>query len=530
MLWQGGKGGDLLYRWGNPAAYGRGTTRDRKLFQQHDAQWIPDGCPGAGHILIFNNGLDRGYSTVEEIVPPMDSRGRYVLETGKAFGPQRSVWRYQATNPTDFYSSEISGAHRLPNGNTLICAGVRGIFFEVTPEGETVWEYVNPVVHNGILAQGEKSGLDHRGHNWNAVFKVHRYPLDYPGLAGRDLTPIGPIEQPASLCGKTGFAEQARRGSAGRTRSAWPAAWRRPGPMSKPWQPPVWGILLTVALMPASIRSRPRALLLPAQHSPRSTAAFSSPRVRPPMPRAMYVSPISAPAARTNGRRTARSRYGAEHTGSANGLAFDKAGNLLACESGPGRVTSIDPQGRVTVVADQYHGKRFNQPNDLWIDLRGGVYFTDPIYGPAEMMQEGEYVYYVSPDRARVVRVIDDLVRPNGLVGTPDGKMLYMSDHGGKKIYLYDIRPDGTLSHKRFFAPVGADGMKLDSQGNVYMAENGIVVYDSAGKYRETIAVPEQPTNLCFAGKDRKTLFITARTTVYTLALAQSGGRMNKEE
>ena len=207
-----GKGGDLLYRWGNPAAYRRGTTADRQLFQQHDAQWIPDGYPGAGHILIFNNGLDRGYSTVEEIVPPMDERGNYMIAPGRAFGPDKPVWRYQAANPTDFYSSEISGAHRLPNGNTLICAGVRGTFFEVTPAGETVWEYVNPVVHNGILAQGEKSGLDHRGHNWNGVFKIHRYPIDYPGLAGKDLTPIGPIEQPASLAGKTGFSDQPPEG------------------------------------------------------------------------------------------------------------------------------------------------------------------------------------------------------------------------------------------------------------------------------------------------------------------------------
>ena len=134
------------------------TSRDRQLFQQHDAQWIPQGYPGAGHILIFNNGLDRGYSTIEEIVPPMDDRGNYVLSAKAPTVPRKPVWRYQAENPEDFYSSEISGAHRLPNGNTLICAGVKGTFFEVTPAGETVWQYVNPVVHNGILAQGELSG------------------------------------------------------------------------------------------------------------------------------------------------------------------------------------------------------------------------------------------------------------------------------------------------------------------------------------------------------------------------------------
>ncbi len=200
-----GKGGDLIYRWGNPAAYGRGTTRDKQLVQQHDAQWIPDGSPGAGHITIFNNGYDRGYSSIEEIIPPADANGRYFLEPGKAYGPEKPVWHYEAKNRTDFFSSEISGAHRLPNGNTLICAGVVGHLFEITPTGETVWQYVNPMVRGGILAQGELPGRDMRGHLWNAVFKVHRYAPDYPGLAGRDLTPKGVIELPAMQKGKTGL-------------------------------------------------------------------------------------------------------------------------------------------------------------------------------------------------------------------------------------------------------------------------------------------------------------------------------------
>jgi len=200
-----GKGGDLVYRWGNPAAYGRGTRDDRQLFQQHDAQWVPDGYPGAGNLVIFNNGLDRGWSTIVEIAPPVDAKGNYTIEHGKAFGPAKPAWVYQAANRKDFYSSEISGAHRLPNGNTLICAGVHGTFFEVTPEGETVWKYVNAMVRNGILAQGEKAGTDHRGHYWNAVFKIHRYPPDYPGLKDRDLTPKGVVELPASQKGKTGL-------------------------------------------------------------------------------------------------------------------------------------------------------------------------------------------------------------------------------------------------------------------------------------------------------------------------------------
>ena len=217
---QHGKGGDLIYRWGNPAAYQRGTTRDKQLVQQHDAQWIPDGYPGAGHITIFNNGYDRGWSSVEEIVPPVDVQGHYLLAPGQAYGPEKPVWHYEAKNRTDFFSSEISGAHRLPNGNTIICAGVLGHLFEITPAGETVWQYVNPMVRGGILAQGEVPGKDHRGHLWNAVFKVHRYAPDDAGLAGRDLTPQGVIELPASQQGQTGLdnmTEQQRddRGPAG---------------------------------------------------------------------------------------------------------------------------------------------------------------------------------------------------------------------------------------------------------------------------------------------------------------------------
>ncbi len=213
-----GRGGDLLYRWGNPAAYGRGTVAGRQLIQQHDAQWIPDGAPGAGHLTIFNNGYERGWSSIEEIVPPLDADGRYVLASGQAYGPQKPLWHYEAKNRTDFFSSEISGAQRLPNGNTLICAGVVGHLFEVAPSGEVVWQYVNPMVRNGILAQGERPGKDSRGHLWNAVFKVHRYAPEYPGLAGRDLTPKGAIELPASEKGKTGldnWSEQPRGGRGG---------------------------------------------------------------------------------------------------------------------------------------------------------------------------------------------------------------------------------------------------------------------------------------------------------------------------
>ena len=139
-----GKGGDILYRWGNPQAYQRGNSGDQKLFVQHDAQWIKPGLPGEGDILIFNNGVTRPgshYSSVDEITPPVLDNGSYYLEDDSAYDPAEQTWIYTADPPTSFYSSSISGAQRLANGNTLICSGETGKIFEVTPEGETVWQY-----------------------------------------------------------------------------------------------------------------------------------------------------------------------------------------------------------------------------------------------------------------------------------------------------------------------------------------------------------------------------------------------------
>jgi gluconolactonase len=216
-----------------------------------------------------------------------------------------------------------------------------------------------------------------------------------------------------------------------------------------------------------------------------------------------------------------------ENTGAANGLFFDKQGNLLACEGNNRRVVSISPDGEVKVLADKYKDKKFNRPNDLWLDPKGGVYFSDPYFGNISgMEQEGQYVYYITPDRKKVVRVIDDMVRPNGLIGTVDGKTLYAADYGGGKTFEYGINEDGTLSNKKLFAPVGSDGMTIDNQGNIYLTTNVVVVvYNKNGEKIEVIKVPEQTSNVCFGGKDKRTLFITARTSLYSLQMRVSGAQ-----
>jgi hypothetical protein len=142
-----GKGGDLLYRWGNPQAYRAGTTKDQQLYSQHHAHWIGKGLPGEGHVLVFNNGVRRpggSYSSVDELVLPVDAQGKYACKPGTAYGPEKALWTYTAPKKTDFYAMLISGAQRLANGNTLICEGTSGKIFEVTPDRDVVWKFTNP--------------------------------------------------------------------------------------------------------------------------------------------------------------------------------------------------------------------------------------------------------------------------------------------------------------------------------------------------------------------------------------------------
>ena len=197
---RGGRGGDLLYRWGNPKTYGRGAETDQKLFGQHDVRWVRNGLPGAGHLTVFNNGLkgsEGNYSAIHEIATPVNSEGRYELPESGAFGPSEPVWSYTAPDKVSFSSGFISGAEPLANGNTLICSGAQGRFFEVTPGGEIVWEYWT--LFSGNVKNPDGSLPQPVGENTYAVFRATKIPPDHPGLAGRDLKPLDP--QPAPVKG-----------------------------------------------------------------------------------------------------------------------------------------------------------------------------------------------------------------------------------------------------------------------------------------------------------------------------------------
>jgi gluconolactonase len=169
-----------------------------------------------------------------------------------------------------------------------------------------------------------------------------------------------------------------------------------------------------------------------------------------------------------------------------------------------------------------------NGPNDVWICPSGGLYFTDPYYkrpywkrGPKE---QDECVYYLSADCKKLVRVIGDMKRPNGIIGTPDGKTLYVADIDGRKTYSYRVQPDGTLADKRLFCEPGSDGMTIDDQGNIYLTGKGVLVFDKSGKKIEQIEVNDPWTaNVCFGGKDRQTLFITASQNFYSIRMKVKG-------
>ncbi|HEU5146174.1 MAG TPA: SMP-30/gluconolactonase/LRE family protein [Chryseosolibacter sp.] len=218
-----------------------------------------------------------------------------------------------------------------------------------------------------------------------------------------------------------------------------------------------------------------------------------------------------------------------ENAGRSNGLYFDRDGNLLACADEKNELWQIDKEKNVTVLVDDFEGKKLNGPNDLWVDAKGGIYFTDPFYKRpywtrTEKEIESENVYYLSPDHKTLTVVMDGFTRPNGIVGTGDGKLLYVADIGAGKTFAFDINADGTLSGRRLFTGMGSDGMTLDNKGNLYLTGKGVTVFDPSGKQIGHIPIPEPWTaNVCFGGRNNKTLFITASTAVYTVEMKVRG-------
>lgn len=220
-----------------------------------------------------------------------------------------------------------------------------------------------------------------------------------------------------------------------------------------------------------------------------------------------------------------------DKTGRSNGLYFDKDGNLIAAADMDNQLWAFDKSGNPTVLVKDYEGKLLNGPNDIWISPKtGAMYITDPLYKRdywtrnPEMQQDGQHLYYLSPDRQNLTRVDETLEQPNGIIGTPDGKKLYVADIGAGKTYVYTIKEDGTLADKKLFAPMGSDGMTIDNQGNVYLTGKGVTVFSKDGEQIAHIPIDEGWTaNVTFGGKDRKTLFITAMDSVYGLKMKVKG-------
>lgn len=219
-------------------------------------------------------------------------------------------------------------------------------------------------------------------------------------------------------------------------------------------------------------------------------------------------------------------------SGRSNGMYFDRSGNLYACADLNNQLWEIDPATKkVTVLIEDYEGKKLNGPNDVWVRPDGGIYITDPFYKRdywtrGGMEQPGQYVYYLTPDHKKLTPVIEDMKQPNGIVGTPDGKRLYVADIGGNKTYVYSINQDGTLSDKKLFVDMGSDGMTIDNEGDIYLTGKGVTVFNAKGEKIDYIPIDKPWTgNIKFGGKDRKTLFITASDSLYSLRTRVHGVR-----
>ena len=219
-----------------------------------------------------------------------------------------------------------------------------------------------------------------------------------------------------------------------------------------------------------------------------------------------------------------------DNSGRANGLYFDQNGNLLACADMDNQIWSFSPDGKHKILLDLYDGKKLNGPNDLWVHPNGGIFFTDPLYKRnywtrnPDRQQDGEHVYFMSQDGKKVERVETTLVKPNGIVGSANGKLLYVADIGGKKTYSYRINKKNQLIDKKLFAEMGSDGMTLDQKGNVYLTGDGVTVFNKKGVKIAHIPLNARwSANVCFGGADKSTLFITAMDGLYTLDMNVTG-------
>jgi gluconolactonase len=220
--------------------------------------------------------------------------------------------------------------------------------------------------------------------------------------------------------------------------------------------------------------------------------------------------------------------------GRSNGMYFAADGTLVSCADEDNELWAIAGDGTHTVLWKGNEGRALNGPNDVWVHPGGGMYFTDPFYKRPwwehdAMPQDGQHVYYLAPGADALVRVTDDLTQPNGIIGTPDGRTLYVADIGAKQTWRYEIRDDGTLSGKTLHCEHGSDGMTLDDEGNLYLTGPGVLVFDSTGQQIDRIEVPEPWTaNVSFCGADRHTLFITASKGLYAVRTRTKAGTPSK--
>jgi len=221
-------------------------------------------------------------------------------------------------------------------------------------------------------------------------------------------------------------------------------------------------------------------------------------------------------------------------SGHANGMMFDADGNLIACADEHNELWSIAPDKKVTVLIRNFQGKYLNGPNDVWVAPDGAVYITDPFYqrtwwDHTTMALPNQEVFYLSPDRKQLKLVTDDLVKPNGITGTPDGKTLFVADIQADQTWRYDILPDGSLTNKTLFCAKGSDGMTIDEDGDLYLCGHGVTIFNKTGQRIEHIDVKESWTaNVCFGGKDRQTLFITASESLYSIRMRVRGANPSK--